>query len=327
MPLTTVDDITIIGGGPVGLFGLYHTHLRQLRARLIDSLPELGGQVSALYPEKLIFDVGGYPKVTGRELIEVLAEQSIKDGASVNLGEKVTDLAREGDLWRLTTSMGEHLTRTVVIAAGIGAFNPRHLNIPGEEELLGRGVQYFVRQVSAFHGKRVLVVGGGDSAVDWANTLIPHASVRVVHNLPKWQAHEESVERLRASDIPIGQPWELREILGKGHVEAAVIGPCGSDAQETVEVDEVLICIGFSTDLGPIKGWNLPIRGGQIQVDWGMKTPLEGVFAAGDVVTYPGKTKLIALGFGEVGMAVDSAVHYLFPEQRITTKHSSDRGF
>ncbi|MDA8345231.1 MAG: NAD(P)/FAD-dependent oxidoreductase [Thermaerobacter sp.] len=325
--MPTVDDITIIGGGPVGLFGLYHSHLRQLRARLIDSLPELGGQVVALYPEKYIFDVGGFPKVTGRELIELLAEQSIKQNASVCLGEKVVGLERDGEVWRLQTSGGEHLTRSVVIAAGLGAFNPRKLGVPGEEEFAGRGVQYFVRQVSAFYGKRVLIVGGGDSAVDWANTLIPHASIRVVHNLPKWQAHEESVEQMRASGIPIGQPWELREIRGADRVEAAVIGPCGSDQQETIAVDEILICIGFSTDLGPIKGWGLPIRGGQIQVDWGMKTPLEGVFAAGDVVTYPGKTKLIALGFGEVGMAVDSAVHYLFPEQRITTKHSSDRGF
>ncbi len=325
--MATVDDVIIIGGGPVGLFGLYHAHLRQLRARLIESMPELGGQVSALYPEKYIYDVGGFPKVTGRELIELLAEQSIKQNATVCLNEKVTGLEREGDAWRLTTNAGSHLGRAVVIAAGLGAFNPRKLGVPGEEEFAGRGVQYFVHQVAGLYGKRVLIVGGGDSAVDWANTLIPHAAVRLVHNLPKWQAHEEAVQQLHASDIPIGQPWELREIHGSGHVEAAVIGPCGSDAQETVPVDEILICIGFSTDLGPIKGWGLPIRGGQVQVDWGMKTPLDGVYAAGDVATYPGKTKLIALGFGEVGMAIDSAVRYLFPEQRITSKHSSDRGF
>ncbi len=325
--MPSVDDVTIIGGGPVGLFGLYHAHLRQLNARLIDSLPELGGQVMALYPEKAIFDVGGFPKVTGRELVELLAEQSIKENATVCLGEKVTDLVREGEHWRLSTSQGTYLTRAVVIAAGLGAFNPRKLGIPGEAELSGRGVQYFVRTLQALYGKRVLVVGGGDSAIDWANTLIPHAEVRVVHNLPKWQAHEEAVRRLYQSGIPIGQPWELREIQGGDRVEAAVIGPVGSDRSETVAVDEILICIGFSTDLGPIKGWGLPIRAGQIQVDWGMKTPLDGVFAAGDVATYPGKTKLIALGFGEVGMAIDSAVHYLFPEQRITTKHSSDRGF
>lgn len=325
--MPSLDDIAIIGGGPVGLFGLYHTNLRQLRARLFDSLPEPGGQVTALYPEKFIYDVGGFPKVTGRELIERLAEQSVRDSASVNLGEKVTDLAPAGENWLLTTHTGIYEARSVVITAGLGAFNPKKIGVPGEEEFQGRGVRYFVRSVEELYGKRILVVGGGDSAVDWANTFAGRSEVRVIHKLPRWQAHEESVELMRRSGIWIGQPWELREIQGHGRVEAAVIGEVGSDSCETVAVDEILVCIGFSTDLGPIKGWGLPIRAGQIEVGWQMKTPLPGVFAAGDVVTYPGKTKLIALGFGEVAMAVDAAVHHLFPDKRITTMHSSDRGF
>lgn len=327
LPLPSVDDIAIIGGGPVGLFGLYHTNLRQLRARLFESLPEPGGQVTALYPEKLIYDVGGYPRITGRELIDRLAEQSIRDNASVNLGEKVTELVQAGENWQVTSQSGTYEARSVVITAGLGAFNPKKLGAPGEEEFAGRGVQYFVRSVEAFYGKRILIVGGGDSAVDWANTFSAHADVRLIHKLPKWQAHEESVEIMQRSGITIGQPWELREILGGAHVEAAVIGEVGSDSSETIAVDEIFVCIGFSTDLGPIRGWGLPIKAGQIEVGWQMKTPLAGVFAAGDVVTYPGKTKLIALGFGEVGMAVDAAVHHLYPDKRITTMHSSDRGF
>lgn len=325
--MPTLDDIAIIGGGPVGLFGLYHTNLRKLSARLFDSLPEPGGQVTALYPEKSIFDVGGYPKVTGRELVERLCEQSIRENASVNFGEKVTGLAPAGDHWLLTTHAGTYEARSVVITAGIGAFNPKKIGVPGEAEFEGRGVQFFVRSLEALRGKRILIVGGGDSAVDWANTLAPIAQVRLIHKLPKWQAHEESVEIMHRSGIWIGQPWELHEIRGDERVRSAVIGEMGSDRTETVDLDEIVICIGFSTDLGPIKGWSLPIKGGQIEVGWQMKTPLPGVFAAGDVVTYPGKTKLIALGFGEVGMAVDSAVHHLYPDRRITTMHSSDRGF
>ena len=325
--MSSVDDIAIIGGGPCGLFGLYHANMRQVSARLFDSMPELGGQVTSLYPDKEIFDIGGMPRVKGRELIARLGEQCLKDGQSLCLGEQVLSLEREEEVFRLGTTMGEHLARTVVIAAGLGAFRPRQLGVPGEAEFCGRGVAYHVADIQRFVGQRVLIVGGGDSALDWANTLAPLAEVRLVHNLPKWQAHEESVVRMQNSGVRYGQPWELREIEGEGRVQAAVIGPVGADSQERIAVDEILICIGFSTDLGPIKNWGLSIRGGQIEVDWGMRTGVDGVFAAGDIVTYSGKQRLIALGFGEVGLAVDSAVRHLHPQQRLITKHSSDRGF
>lgn len=325
--MSQVDDIAIVGGGPCGLFGLYHAHMRGAQARLFESLPALGGQVTSLYPDKEIFDIGGMPRVKGRELVAALEEQCIKEGQAISLGEQVLDVEREGEAFRLRTSGGEQLTRSVVIAAGLGAFRPRRLGVPGEDEFMGRGVDYFVDDIGRFVGKRILIVGGGDSALDWVNTLAPLADVRLVHNLPKWQAHEESVLRMQNSGVKYGQPWELRGIAGDGRVQEAVIGPVGSDASERIAVDEVLICIGFTTDLGPIKSWGLPIRGGQIEVDWGMRTGIDGLFAAGDIATYPGKQRLIALGFGEIGLAVDSAVRYLHPQQRLLTKHSSDRGF
>lgn len=325
--MACVDDIAIIGGGPCGLFGLYHAHMRGVQARLFESLPALGGQVTSLYPDKEIFDIGGMPRVTGRDLVARLEEQCLKDGQAICLGEQVLALTPEDDVFRLHTSDGEHRARSVVIAAGLGAFRPRRIGVPGEEEFAGRGVDYIVDDLGRFTARRILVVGGGDSALDWANTLAPMADVRLVHNLPKWQAHEESVQRMQNSGIWYRQPWELRSIEGEGRVQEVVVGPVGSDACERIPVDQVLICIGFRTDLGPIKSWGLPIRGGQIQVDWGMRTGVDGIFAAGDVATYPGKQRLIALGFGEVGLAVDSAVRHLFPQQRLITKHSSDRGF
>ena len=325
--MTRVDDIAIVGGGPCGLFGLYHAHMRGVQARLFESLPALGGQVTSLYPDKEIFDIGGLPRVKGRELIAALEAQCIKEGQAISLGEQVLDVDRDDDLVRLRTTSGDHLARAVVIAAGLGAFRPRRLGVPGEDELQGRGVGYFVDDIGRFVGKRILIVGGGDSALDWANTLAPLADVHLVHNLSKWQAHEESVLRMQNSGIKYGQPWELRGISGEGRVQEAVVGPVGSDASERIAVDEVLICIGFSTDLGPIKSWGLPVRGGQIEVDWGMRTGVDGLFAAGDIATYPGKQRLIALGFGEIGLAVDSAVRHLRPQQRLLTKHSSDRGY
>ena len=211
-------------------------------------------------------------------------------------------------MFRLGTTTGESLARTVVIAAGPAAFRPRKLGVSGEAEFCGCGVAYHVAGIRRYVGRRVLIVGGGDSALDWANTLAPLAQVTLVHNLPKWQAHEESVGRMQNSGVRYGQPWELREIEGERQVQAAVIGPVGADSLERIAVDEILICIGFSTDLGPIRNWGLSIRGGQIEVDWGMRTGVDGVFAAGDIATYAGKQGLIALGFGEVGLAVDSAV-------------------
>lgn len=322
------DDITIVGGGPVGIWGLYHTSLRQVSARLIESLPELGGQLMAMYPEKFIYDVGGFPKILARELVEGLVEQSIKGSVSVSLSEKVLEMHPEGRDWRLVTSQGERLTKAVVIASGLGAFRPKKLGLAEEERFAGHGVAYFVKSLSDYEGKRIVIVGGGDSAIDWANTLQGRAEVSVVHRLERFQAHPASVTDMEESGrIATYMPWEVTAILGEDRVAAVTVRERETGEERTLPCDALLVCIGFNADLGPIKNWGLGLEGGKIRVGTDMATNLPGVFSAGDVTTYPGKLNLIACGFSEVAIAVKSAVDYAFPGERHGLAHSSSRGF
>lgn len=322
------DDITILGGGPVGIWGLYHTSLRQVKARLIESLPELGGQLSAMYPEKPIFDVGGFPRVMARDLVDSLVAQSVKGTSEVSLGEKVLGLHPDGSSWRILTTREEHVAKAVVIATGLGAFNPKKIGLLEEETFLGKGVSYFVRRVQDLDGKKIVVVGGGDSALDWVNTFKEKSQVTLVHRLERFQAHEASVREMEESrKVSVYRPWEVVEIRGKDQMESVRLRDVKTGDEQIVEADELLICIGFNADLGPIKNWGLQLQGGKIKVDREMRTNLPGVFAAGDAVTYPGKLNLIALGFGEVAIAVKSAVDHAFPGERHGLAHSSSRGF
>lgn len=324
----TRDDIVIIGGGPTGLWGLYHTQLRQVRARVIESLPELGGQLTAMYPEKFIYDVGGFPKVLARDLVEGIRLQSVKGSSEVSLGEKVLEMYPDGRDWQLVTSEGKRHAKAVIIASGLGAFKPKKLGLPEEDTFLDRGLSYFVRSVADLKGKRIVIVGGGDSAIDWANTFREQSRVTLVHRMDRFQAHEGSVEEMRASgQVALRTFATVAAIRGRDRVEEVVLRDTRTGEEESVKADELLICIGFNADLGPIRNWGLELQGGKIQVDTEMRTSLPGVFAAGDVVTYPGKLNLIALGFGEIAIAVKSAVDYAFPGERHGLAHSSSRGF
>ncbi|HZT41484.1 MAG TPA: NAD(P)/FAD-dependent oxidoreductase [Chthonomonadaceae bacterium] len=321
-------DITIIGGGPVGLFGAFYAGMRQMKTKIIDSLPELGGQISALYPEKYIFDMPGYPKIVGRDLVREMVLQGTRFDPAVCLDEKVIDLRHEPDeTITLTTEKGIHRTRTVIISVGVGAFSPKRISTPGVTEMEGRGVHYFVRDTSQFAGKRLLVVGGGDSALDWCMNLEPIAKqIVLIHRRDVFRAHEESVDwLLNRSKIDVRLWHELRCVEGGDCVERAVIFHNKSNAEETLHVDHVLLNLGFSTDIGPLRNWGLALQDGkEIIVNQFMETNLPGVYAAGDVATFPGKIKLIATGVGEICIAVNYAKNHIDPAAKVFPGHSSN---
>jgi thioredoxin reductase (NADPH) len=319
-------DITFIGGGPIGLFGAFYAGLRGMRTKIIDSLPQLGGQLVALYPEKYIYDMPGFPEVLAKELAEQLIRQTMRFQPTVCLEERAEQLAREGDHWVLTTHKGiQHHTRTLVICAGVGAFAPRRLNAEGVAEFEGRGVYYGVQDPTRFADMRLLIVGGGDSAVDWALHLYPIArETTLIHRRNEFRAHEQSVRMLRESPVRVLTPYELRRVRGDGVVQSATIFHNKTDAEMELPVNAVILNLGFVASLGPLKQWGLELEGNAIKVDRFMQTNLPGVYAAGDVCTYEGKLKLIATGVGEVCIAVNHAKSMLDPEAKMFPGHSSD---
>jgi thioredoxin reductase (NADPH) len=322
-----IFDITIIGGGPTGLFGAFYAGMRNAQTKIIDSLPQLGGQLSALYPEKYIYDVAGFPKILAKDLVKTLEDQALQFQPAVCLNEKVTDLQRNGNgVLVLTTEPGRiHLTRTVLIAAGVGAFVPRKLDIPDLDRLEGRGVYYFVKNLQVFQGDDVMIVGGGDSAVDWALALDHVAKhVTLIHRRDQFRAHEESVKQLMTSGVEVKVFYELKAIRGEERAESVVIFDNRTREEEERSIDALLLNIGFLANLGPIKNWGLTIEGNGIRVNSQMETNIPGVYAAGDIADYLGKLKLIATGVGEAAVAVNNAKHYIDPSAKIFPGHSSD---
>jgi thioredoxin reductase len=321
-----VYDLTILGGGPVGLYAAYYSGFRTLKTKIIESLGALGGQVTALYPEKWIYDVAGFPKVLGRVLVDNLTEQAMQYHPAVCLGETVTSLAAADGTLQLGSSRGTHLTRAVVITAGIGAFHPKTFKNPQIDGYEGRGLYYFVRSFDDFKDRRVLVVGGGDSAVDWALGLVGVArAVTLIHRRDQFRCFEDSLHKLLASPVDVKTFYELRRLEGDGRVERAVIYQNKTNAEETLQVDAVIASLGFLSTLGPIQGWGLELERDSIRVNTRMETNLRGVYGAGDIVTYPGKVKLIATGFGEAATAVNNAAAYINPKASLFPGHSSSQ--
>lgn len=324
-----VFDVTLIGAGPVGLFGSFYAGMRGMKTKIVDSLPEFGGQLSALYPEKYVFDMPGFPKVLARTLANEMAEQGLRFQPETALGERVETITRsDAGIWRLRTDKGEHLSRTVIVCAGAGAFSPKRLSVPGVEELEERGVHYFVRKKDAFQGKRLLIVGGGDSALDWAMNLEPLAErITLIHRRDAFRAHEESVDwLLNRSTVNTKLFWEMRRLEGNGKLERAVIFNNRTNEEEALEIDACLINIGFNASIGPIRDWGLELQANTIVVNSRMETNLPGVYAAGDVCTYDGKLKLIATGVGEVCIAVNFAKTFIDPSAKAFPGHSSNMG-
>lgn len=321
-----IYDFTIIGAGPTGLYGAFYAGLRQMKTKVIDSLGQLGGQLSALYPEKYIYDVGGFPRVLAKDLVNEFASQALQYGPSVALGEKVTTLVMRPDgILELTTDKALHLSRTVLIAAGVGAFLPRKMDVARIDDLVDKGIQYFVTDTSGFVGKRIVIVGGGDSAFDWALALAPQAeSCLQIHRSDRFKAHEDTIEKVKEGPTDLRTFYELKAIHGEDRLEAVTIFDNRTGEEEVIPCDNLLLNIGFLTNLGPIKEWGLNIKGNAIEVNSTMMTSIPGVYAAGDICTYVGKLKLIATGVGEAGTAANFAKAYLDPGAKAFPGHSSD---
>jgi thioredoxin reductase (NADPH) len=326
-----VYDITIIGGGPSGLFAAFYAGLRGARTKLIDSLPQLGGQLMALYPEKYIYDIPGFPKVLAREFVDRQVAQAMSFSPEVCLDEKVIDLRHREENGHLRIELetepgNVHHSRTVIVAAGVGAFVPRTLDVPDLERMEGKGVYYFVKDLETFRGQRVLVIGGGDTALDWALSLLPIAKqVILAHRRDRFRAHEESVRELFASPSEVLLFHELKALHGNEHVEGATVFHNRSGAEMEIEVDAVVLGLGFLANLGPIRDWGLEIIKNSIAVNEMMRTNLPAVYAVGDITTYEGKIKLIATATAEAAIAANYAKNYLDPESRVFPGHSSDR--
>jgi thioredoxin reductase (NADPH) len=335
--LDVARDLTVIGAGPVGMCTAFWAGMREADVRLVDSLPELGGQLTTLYPEKWIFDVPGHPKVLARDLVEVLRVQALEQfNVPVHLDTTAEAISWEGEgedrVIVLHTDRGEMRSRALVIAGGHGAFEPKKL--PGYDltPWEGRGAHYIVGDKSVFDGKRVLIVGGGDSACDWVINLLDTASeVSLVHRREGFRAHELTVGQvLRAADrgdVALHVPFQIKEVLGDGSIERVVLFHSDDEERQVeLEVDAILLQLGFKTALGPLKDWGLEIVKGAIVVNQLMATSLERVWACGDITTFDGKLKLIATGFAESAIAVAQAVHEIRPEVKIQPKYSTNTG-
>ncbi len=316
-------DLLIVGAGPVGLYGAYYAGFRGLRTTVVDALPELGGQITAMYPEKLIHDIAGFPAVRGRELVDGLVAQAAPFSPSYVLGEVAESLTYDGDRPVLTTSAGRTITcRAVVISGGIGKFDPRPL--PVGTEFAGRGLEYFVPQIADYADLDVVVVGGGDSAVDWATTLLPVSrSVTLVHRREKFRAHEHSVNELRCSEVRLMTNCEVAAVHGNGWVEAVDVAHKPTAQIRRIDTQAIVAALGFVADLGPLERWGLDISARRIEVATTMATNLPRVYAAGDIVSYPGKVRLIAVGFGEVALAVNNAAVAIDPSLDLFPGHST----
>ncbi|KKK06641.1 NAD(P)/FAD-dependent oxidoreductase [Micromonospora sp. HK10] len=316
-------DVAVIGAGPAGLFAAYYAGFRGLSVAVVDALPEPGGQVTAMYPEKLILDVAGFPAVKGRELVANLVAQAAPFQPEYLLGVRAEKLAYLDGRPVLGLAGGDQLhCGAVVVTGGLGSFAPRPL--PVADNFLGAGIVYFVPQPAELADRDVLIVGGGDSAFDWAVTLAPIArSVTLVHRREKFRAHASTVARVRALPVRVVVNAEVTQLYGEDRVTGAELTVRGGPA-ETLPVDTVVAALGFTADLGPLAEWGLNLDRRHIVVDSAMATNLPRVFAAGDITEYPGKVRLIATGFGEAATAVNNAAVAIDPSAHLFPGHSSD---
>jgi thioredoxin reductase (NADPH) len=318
-------DLLIIGAGPVGLYAAYYAGFRGLRTALVDSLPEPGGQVTAMYPEKPIYDIAGFPMVRGRELVARLVEQADRFSPAYLLGDPAVGLTRDPDgRIEVVTRSGVVIgCGAVLISGGIGTFTPRPLQ--AGTEWLGRGVSYFVPSLTAHAGQDVAVVGGGDSACDWALSLEPVArSVTLVHRRAAFRAHQHTVSQLMESTVEVITDAEVTAVIGVDWVDSVEI-TSKAHGTNTRPAQAVIAALGFTANLGPIRDWGIEITANRyIAVDTTMATTVSGVFAAGDITDYRGKVRLISVGFGEAATAVNNAAVLIRPEEQLFPGHSSD---
>ena len=331
MPSELETDLLVVGAGPTGLYATYYAGFRGLRVAVVDSLPELGGQVTAMYPEKAIFDVAGFPSIKGRDLVAGLVEQAAAAGPTYLLERTATALERSDDPDEGVVVGLDDGTRVragaVLITAGIGRFSPRVL--PAGDGWHGRGLEFFVPSFEPYVDKDVVVVGGGDSAFDWAMHLEPVArSVTLVHRRDRFRAHARTVEAVRASSARIITHAEVTALRGEDGLREVDVTTRGDDGPEvtTFPAQAVIAALGFVADLGPLEEWGIEVQKRQVVVDPAMRTCVPRVFAAGDITEYPGKVRLIAVGFGEAATAVNNAAVAIDPSAHVFPGHSSEAG-
>ena len=327
-----ITDITVIGGGPTGLFASFYTGMRGATARIVDALPQLGGQLTALYPEKYIFDVGGFTKILAKDLVNALVEQASQFPFKAHLNQNVTALERNGDHFVLVTETDRFPTRAIVIAAGIGAFSPRRLPQSCAEPWYGRGIFDRVSDPEEFRGQSIVIIGGGDSAFDWAQQLRDRAkAVTLVHRSDKYRAHGATIADVQAAAMSSkGRttllPFhELHDVLSRDDkLTGVTVRDVKAKTTRDIVADVVLPMLGFHSDIGALAEWGLNCEKDEIVVNSLMETGRPGIYAAGDITTYPGKLKLIATGFGEAATAVNQAVHLIYPDKKVNPGHSSN---
>jgi thioredoxin reductase (NADPH) len=327
-----MKDITIIGAGPAGLFALFYAGMRGASAQIVDALQEPGGQLAALYPEKYIFDVAGYPKVLAKDLVKALSEQAAQFNQPTHLGQRVTGLREQDGHFILETDADRFPTRAIIIAAGIGAFSPRRLPHASAHPWYGRGIYDVVTDPQDYRDQRVVIIGGGDSAFDWATQLSGIAThVSLVHRSDRFRAHGATVTQFNG-EVAAGRAslftfHELVDVIEHAEGERfshIVLKDIKGKTTRELETDIVLPMLGFVSDIGPIAEWGVSLEKDEIVVNQVMETGRPGIWAAGDVTTYPGKLKLIACGFGEAATAVNQAVHWIYPDKKVAPGHSSN---
>ncbi|ASO18440.1 thioredoxin reductase (NADPH) [Actinoalloteichus hoggarensis] len=317
-------DLLVLGAGPAGLFAAYYAGFRGLSVAIVDALPEAGGQITAMYPEKMIFDVAGLPAVRGRDLVASLVAQADSGAPTWLLGRQARTLLTLPD-GRLRMGLADGVlidARAVLITAGLGEFRPRPL--PGAGERVGGSVLHFVPQPRTHEGEDVVVVGGGDSAFDWAAALHPLArSVTLVHRRARFRAHPAMVRDVRERGVSIITDAEVAELVdGPAGLSEVVIRFADGEIR-TLPAQRVIAALGFVADLGPIESWGIDVAQRTIPVDSTMRTSRELIYAAGDVTSYPGKVRLIATGFGEAATAVNNIAVALDPAAHLFPGHST----
>ncbi len=326
--MTTKDifDITIIGGGPVGMFAAFYGGMRNAKVKIIESLPQLGGQLSMLYPEKDIYDIAALPVVKGQELIDNLSVQISRFDPTICLEEEVINVVKnDNGIFELTTTNSVHYSKAIIITAGNGAFQPRRLELEHADNYEGKTLHYYVNNIEQFKNRTVAICGGGDSAVDWALALEPIAKkVYLIHRRNKFRALEHSVSLLNQSSVEVITPYIPVALIGTPpHIKSIQLKEVRGESEKELEIDNFLINYGFTSSIGPMKNWGFEVKRNEIPVNTKMETTVPGIYAAGDICTYEGKIKLIATGFGEAPTAINNAMSYINPDERVQPMHST----